>query len=227
MFLIVGFIIMYVYFEFRVYSKSGYGKETKSKYLAVRFNKGKYGEYMVYKVLSKVKGCKRIVMNPYVPSGSEWTTEIDLVMIHETGLFCVESKNYRGWIFGNEQSKYWTQTFKNGGKYKFYNPILQNAGHIRALRKYLRGIYEDRIDSVIVFGNKCELKKIKLVSKDVVLLQRMNLKKQLNKDIYNRKIVLSEKEIEKLYSLLFELSQITEAEKEAHIRRIEAFKASA
>ena len=50
------------------------------------------------------------------------TTEIDLLMIHEKGIFVFESKNYSGWIFGSEDQLKWTQCFKSGQREHFYNP---------------------------------------------------------------------------------------------------------
>ena len=52
-------------------------------------------------------------------------------MIHEKGIFVIESKNYSGWIFGNERDKKWTQVLANGDKNYFFNPILQNKIHIK------------------------------------------------------------------------------------------------
>ena len=48
------------------------------------------------------------------------TTEIDLLMLHEKGIFVIESKYYSGWIFGSEDQLKWTQCFRNGRKEHFY-----------------------------------------------------------------------------------------------------------
>ena len=40
--------------------------------------------------------------NLYVPMRNGKTTEIDLVYITSKGLFAIESKNFAGYIFGNE-----------------------------------------------------------------------------------------------------------------------------
>lgn len=37
------------------------------------------------------------------------TTQIDHIVIAETGVFVIETKNYEGWIYGNEKSARWTQ----------------------------------------------------------------------------------------------------------------------
>lgn len=38
------------------------------------------------------------------------TTQIDHIVIAETGVFVIETKNYEGWICGNEKSARWTQS---------------------------------------------------------------------------------------------------------------------
>jgi len=54
-------------------------------------------------------------------------------VVSNYGIFVIETKNYKGWIIGNEFDDYWTQViFKR--KEKLYNPIKQNYGHIQALK---------------------------------------------------------------------------------------------
>ena len=78
--------------------------------------------------------------NIYLPNddGTTTTTEIDLIMITTTGVYVFESKNYSGWIFWDENTKFWTQSLKDGEKYRFNNPIWQNKKNISALQKLLR-----------------------------------------------------------------------------------------
>lgn len=37
------------------------------------------------------------------------TTQIDHIVIAETGVFVVETKNYEGWIYASEKAARWTQ----------------------------------------------------------------------------------------------------------------------
>lgn len=78
-------------------------------------NKGQFGEYLLeYAVTSRsVPGELYTFRNLYVPYQGKYA-EIDLVMLHERGLFVFENKNYSGWIFGDEKSLKWTQRFQNG-----------------------------------------------------------------------------------------------------------------
>lgn len=86
-------------------------------------NVGQYGEYLTeYALLSRsMEGYYVVLKNLYLPMKGK-TTEIDLLMIHEKGIFVFESKNYSGWIFGSEDQLKWTQCFKSGQREHFYNP---------------------------------------------------------------------------------------------------------
>jgi hypothetical protein len=45
-------------------------------------------------------------------------------------VFVIETKDYKGWIFGDARQAKWTQVlFKY--KFRFQNPIVQNLGHVR------------------------------------------------------------------------------------------------
>lgn len=70
----------------------------------------------------------------------------------------IETKNYSGWIFGDETSKYWTQVIYKR-KEKFLNPIFQNKGHIKALRNWLREEFAHiPIHSVVVLLPRAKFK---------------------------------------------------------------------
>ena len=94
--------------------------------------------------------------------------EIDVMFICQKGIFVFESKNYSGWIFGNEKDQYWTASLAGGQKNRFYNPIKQNRTHLKWLSNYLNAFdLEVPLFSVIVFSKRCELKKITTFSSDI------------------------------------------------------------
>lgn len=84
------------------------------------------------------------------------SSQMDHVIISAYGLFVIETKNYKGWIFGDESQKYWTQVIYKR-KEKLYNPIWQNNGHIIALKEVLN---DDEINyiPIIVFTKRATLK---------------------------------------------------------------------
>ena len=91
---------------------------------------------LVIKMLKKGVHPKAIFHDLYLRKKNGEYSQIDIVVATPQGLIAIEVKDYSGWIFGNERQKYWTQILNYGKeKYRFYNPIMQNAGHIKALQE--------------------------------------------------------------------------------------------
>ncbi|RYF26657.1 MAG: NERD domain-containing protein [Flavobacteriales bacterium] len=119
--------------------------------------KGVIGEKTTAALLYFLDKSKYKVVHDVVLASEGRTTQIDHVIIADFGIFVIETKNYKGWIFGNENSEYWTQViFKR--KEKLYNPIRQNLAHIKALRKCLVEFPKIEYKSIIVFPSKASLK---------------------------------------------------------------------
>lgn len=86
------------------------------------------------------------------------TTQIDHVIVSNFGIFCIETKSHSGWILGRKNDKYWTQSI-NYKKYRFYNPLRQNYGHVKSLEQILTLLnISIPIYSFIVFPFAEELK---------------------------------------------------------------------
>lgn len=205
------------------YKHTAYYKVTGYSYLYMRLDLGRYGEYLTYKCLRpyEAKGAK-FLFNCYLPRDNGDTTEIDVLMIYRSGLYVFESKNYSGWIFGNEKGKTWTQTLPQGRgsrKEHFLNPVMQNKLHI----KWLNSLLQDEtipMHSVIVFSERCTLKKVDISSQDVVVIKRNHvLKSVLAIDSKTIDALTSDKVIE-LYERLYSYSQTSAELKQAHIDSI-------
>lgn len=201
------------------YDKSNYKKESGNNFLGVMMDKGKYGEYLSFNKLEKIKGEHRILTNVYLPKGNGETTEVDLIYIHETGIYVLESKNYSGWIFGDEKRKYWMQTLQNGQKEKFYNPIFQNNTHIKYLIKLLQ-IDERIIKSIIVFSERCTIKKMEVTSEKVKVINRYELNRTIEKLVNNSPKIFEAGKIIELYYELKPYTCVKEEAKEKHIEQI-------
>ena len=182
---------------------------------------GKLGEVLTAKELKYVQlfGRKgRILRNIYVPKDNGETSEIDLLYITQKGIFVFESKNYSGWIFGDEKSQKWTMMLTNKEKHSFYNPIKQNQTHIKWLRSYIGE--EIPLFSIIVFSERCELKKVTITSQDIKVIKR-DFTYAAVRDIWNKnKDCLSGEEVESLYKNLQKLTKVSEETKEVHIQNI-------
>ncbi len=186
---------------------------------------GKYGEKLTERKLKLVNmfGRKgKILKNIYIPKDNGETTEIDLVYITQKGIFVIESKNYSGWIFGDNKSIYWTSCLPNGDKNKFYNPVKQNQNHIKWLREYMKFFTSCDIPmySIIVFSERCELKKVPEDLNDVVICQRDDLHRKIRNMWEMLPDLLIESDVDIMYSILEKLTNVSEAEKQAHIDNI-------
>jgi hypothetical protein len=85
------------------------------------------------------------------------STQIDHVVVSNFGIFVIETKNYKGWIFGKEYEDYWKQVIYKE-KHSFKNPIKQNKYHIYMLQKALKDYPELQYHSIVVFMADAELK---------------------------------------------------------------------
>lgn len=84
------------------------------------------------------------------------TTQIDHVIVSRFGIFVIETKNMKGWIFGNPAHKSWTQQIYRR-KHSFQNPLRQNYLHVMTLRSLL-GLADHQLHSVIYFIGDCTFK---------------------------------------------------------------------
>jgi hypothetical protein len=79
----------------------------------------------------------KILTDLLLPSrGNTSETQIDQVVVSNYGIFCIETKAYQGWIFGNANQEYWTQVIFRYKK-RFYNPLRQNFAHVKAIEDLL------------------------------------------------------------------------------------------
>nr|MBI1231879.1 NERD domain-containing protein [Cytophagales bacterium] len=93
--------------------------------------------------------------NVIVPSANG-TTQIDHLLISPFGVFIVETKNLKGWVFGSEKQAKWTQ-FLYGNNYSFQNPLRQTYRQKRVLSKYLN-LDDSTIRTVVYFVGNCTFK---------------------------------------------------------------------
>jgi restriction system protein len=94
------------------------------------------------------KSVYHLIKNITIPADGG-TTQIDHVIVSRFGVFVVETKNLRGWIFGKEGDAYWTQKIFRHSE-KFQNPLRQNYKHTKTLSEIL-GIPDDKMRPVVVF----------------------------------------------------------------------------
>ncbi len=117
-----------------------------------RWFKGVFGEFLVNRLLSRLPNSHYTLIKDITLPTEDGTTQIDHVVVSRFGIFVIETKNMKGWIFGSERQKQWTQTIYRYSS-KFQNPLHQNYKHIKTLESLL-GCDVSHLHSVIVFvGN--------------------------------------------------------------------------
>ncbi|HAS6131180.1 NERD domain-containing protein [Vibrio parahaemolyticus] len=114
-----------------------------------RWLKGVFGEFLVNRLLSKLPESDYTLIKDVTLPTSDGTTQVDHIVVSKYGIFVVETKNMKGWIFGSARQKQWTQKIYRHSS-KFQNPLHQNYKHIKALETLL-GCSEEHLHSVVVF----------------------------------------------------------------------------
>lgn len=204
------------------YRRSCYGHISNHSLLKVYFDKGLYGEFLTLIAVEGIREQEQILVNVYLSraNNENKTTEVDVIYINASGIFVLESKNYSGWIFGNEKSNTWTQTLNKHTRNKFFNPVWQNAGHISAIEKLLGEEFGGVCRNIVVFSERCSLKNITINSKDVHVIKRNVLRKTVRE--LSTTDVLSVSKIAQAAEALREYSNADPAVKQKHVEAIHA-----
>lgn len=151
------FLFLFIFFCYRSYEKR---KIIKS---VTDLSRGESSERdLIWRL---VKECgfnpKAIYHDLYLRKRNGNYAQIDLAMPTPQGIIVFEVKDYGGWIFGNEKSKYWMQIMAYGReRHQFYNPIKQNSSHIDAIKELLPNNPDVLIFNVVVFYGRCVFKKL-------------------------------------------------------------------
>lgn len=166
----------------------------------------------------ELEGTKAI-SNVTIPSGKDKngkqrTIEIDHIFFTRSGLFVIETKSRAGKIYGTEEDDEWYQVL---GQYdeiqhNFYNPIKQNATHIRVLQRLLR-LDNLKCYSLVVFEDG----DISNIESDIVIKPsklEMRIKKEMNETIY------SQQDIDGFYTRIKYYKEHPPATKEEHIKNV-------
>jgi len=125
--------------------------------ISVFVGKGQLGEWAVQFRLKRLPSDYIVLKNILLPNGKDSTSQIDHIVVSRFSVFVIETKNYKGWVSGGENSQNWTQNIY-GHKYKLYNPILQNEKHIQVLRSLFSGNVQIPFVSIIAFPNRTRVR---------------------------------------------------------------------
>lgn len=181
------------------FSKNKNTKKNNNRKLST-IEKGKLLEDKIYNLINNnIDFYYKIVRNVYIPNNNGKRTEIDFIMVTAYGIFVIESKNYSGIIYGNENRDKWTQFFNKKIKsYYINNPLKQNKYHIKFLSQKLNKDTNDFI-SYIVFGDNTKIGKIYYNTLNQSIFNVNELIFHIISDTHKRDIIFSHEEIDNIY----------------------------
>jgi hypothetical protein len=175
--------------------------------------KGYLGEKPIRDKLKDLpQGTYHVLNNVMIPSRNK-TTQIDHIIISRFGIFVIETKNYKGVIYGQERDTIWTQFIDTKCKYQFMNPLHQNYGHVMALKELLD---EEHIHSIVAFDGGVFGKKMP----DNVM-QVSEVKSYIRGF---RKAVISPVRIKKIVSLLQDSNITDRTSRRNHVKSLKVRK---
>ncbi|MEK3762131.1 nuclease-related domain-containing protein [Paenibacillus sp. FSL P4-0338] len=187
---------------------------------------GQLGEHKVNIQLDQLpKDCKflsdLLLPNPKSRTGY---AQIDHVVISPYCVFVIETKNYIGEIKGGRADQQWSVS----NRYKMYNPLKQNYGHIKAIESLLKDVAAVKYISMISFTMRCrfsidpELRKIhsdEMVVYDVELSEFIS-RKLISLKLGNPEPPISAALAQTIYDYLVQ-ANITDAEiRKLHVDKI-------
>ncbi|WP_106794298.1 NERD domain-containing protein [Aquimarina sp. Aq78] len=176
--------------------------------------KGALGEYKVSTKLKRLKKKEYLILNNVLFKIGNSTTQIDHIVICKSGIFVIETKNYKGWIHGHENSEYWTQTIYKYKK-KLRNPIKQNWVHVYAIKKILSEYNYVKYFPIVVFAGSGKLKNITTTLPVIYTNKLLKTIKKLNEQenlSYNQMKLISDK--------LHQFNIIDRKENRNHVKQV-------
>ena len=181
--LIILTVLLLISIIFRLFRSKikGYLGELLVRFILLFLNKREY------KIIHDVKVFYNGLMS-----------QIDHVIVSCYGIFVIETKNYKGWIFGSENAYEWTQVIFNN-KYKLYNPVKQNLGHVKALQANLVDYPNLDYFPIVVFTGSARLK----VHSSYPVIKFYRLLKTIKS---SKEINISEFTRDEIYNLLLKIN---------------------
>lgn len=198
-FLIYAFIKIYL-----VTKKYRLKKKKKEKYK--NEGAGSLYETTILLLIKNFFHKNAVFKNIFLKSKNGNNTEIDILAVHNTGIYVLECKNYFGSLEGSINDKLWYHTNKKGIKYEFLNPVKQNEIHLAAVKRLLQK-FDLPYYSIIIFSNKCKIPNITYKADNAYIIYQKELV-SLIKYLTSQKHIYSNKVIEKISEIIKQEKQI-------------------
>lgn len=93
------------------------------------------------------------VMHDFIlPGAYGGLAKVDHAILTAGGILCIQSKHYNGVVFGAEDEAQWTNV-DGVSRRRFLNPLIQNEGRARALRKVVPDV---PVANLVIFTGSVE-----------------------------------------------------------------------
>lgn len=181
---------------------------------------GENGERTVSSYLADLECDDYQVFNDLLLRDGYYTTQIDHIILSRYGVFVIETKNVHGKVYGSGNAEFWKQYLPDWG-YKRYgttqehqlrNPLWQNAGHIKSLRRL---VFDNDIPihGIVVFPYETDL----YVTVDQPVLKMWQVVPYIKQ--YRDK-VLSADQLGFYRRRLLEVISTTESDRQQHLNNV-------
>ena len=182
--------------------------------------RGVYGESATSAIVARVAhdSCRHhsILQNVYIPTRVGYT-EIDTVLLHETGIYVFETKNVSGEVIGDLEQERWNLHLNKRTHHTLYNPLKQNQGHIGALLRQLRISYSRaRVYSFVVFSDRCVLRYVPASGPHFQVVHLGELRQSLAKVLEHSARVHDKRQIDAWKNALWPCVNVDESVKISH-----------
>lgn len=117
---------------------------------------GFLGENNTKDALKGLPKDKYKIINNILIKINGYTHQIDHVIVSQYGIFCIETKQYNGYIKGSKWDKNWTRIVGKN-RYLYENPIRQNYGHVKTLCELLN-MDESKIYNIVCIPSGAKLR---------------------------------------------------------------------
>ena len=188
---------------------------------------GNIGENKVHEILKQLPKEYFVLNDLIIETGKGYSTQIDHIVISKYGIFIIETKNYRGVIYGSDEKDQWKQvitykTFYRRRKYRkethvyhFYNPVKQNMSHVHTIQYMLNKYWRHfEIFPIVVFVGDADISKVN--STHCVI----ESKKLLSVIQQHKDILLNDTEIISIYYYLRKFTNYSSDIKTNHVNNV-------
>lgn len=191
-----------------------FAKHSSWHWESLNERRGRLGENYVHSILDKaIAGTDAKLISNYMFQGQDITVQIDHLVINFNGVYVIETKNWSGLIYGNDEANEWTQYLAGGNiKHSHRNPVKQNKGHIYQLSKILpKGVPFHNV-VVMAQGNTQNIQ-----AKEVISPFELGSIINFTEHSTNK---LTPAQVEKIYDILLKRELKEESSNEQHVREI-------